>query len=1215
MLVLAVLVYLCALFAIAHFGDRYGAQLLKGRIRPLVYALTISVYCTSWTFLGSVGLASRSGFDFLTIYIGPILVFGLGGFLLTRIIRLAKAQNINSIADFVAARYGKSEAVAATVTLIAVIGVLPYIALQLKAVSASLDIVRTLGGVEMIDLPFLDDLSPLIALLLAVFAIAFGVRRVDTTEHHDGLMLAVAVESLVKLFAFLGVGAYVTFIMFDGPRDLFARASQTIDLMAVLGASSDPMTLAAMTLVAAFAVILLPRQFHVAVTENRSLKDVRLAAWQFPLYLILINIFVVPIAIAGLTLFPQGSIDRDMTVLALPFKGGSIAAAAMALLGGISAATAMVIVELVALSIMISNDIVMPVLIKSRGRGRGSDAANVAAATSNVRASPNDDTPDMTPDMGSLLLTVRRLSIIVVMLLAYVYFKLSNEAALASIGLLSFAAIAQIAPAMFGGLFWRRATAQGATAGLVCGTVFWAYTLLLPSLAGRNPADALNALIEAGPFGIEALKPTALFGLKLSSFAHGVFVSLAVNCIAFVAVSLLRSPTAIEKMQGLIFAGADSLTVNDHFLLWRSSVTIEELKATVSRYLGEDRTNRAFESFLKRGPIAAGSSDLGLGGSIGDALRVEADTPAGAAGEEADAQTVRFAEHLLASAIGAASSRLVLSLLLRRRNLSTKAALKLLDDASAAIQHNRDILQQALDHMMQGVAVYDSDLRLVASNHAFQKIFGYPDDIIRPGIGIDEIIGYNVRRGAYGPVDPTEYIAKRLDMHVQLAGPFRLKLMPLSKIIELRSNALPDGGVVTTYTDVTAAVEAEEDLARANETLEQRVHQRTVELTRVNDELAHAKEIADDANLSKTRFLAAAGHDILQPLNAARLYASALVERMQGTEGAALAGNVDASLDAVEEILTTLLDISRLDAGAMRPEITTFHIDDLFRQLLVEFKPAADAKSLRLTFVKSTHTITSDRLLLRRLLQNLVSNALKYTQTGRVLIGARSKGSYLRVEVHDTGLGIPKGKQRLIFQEFQRLEAGARYARGLGLGLSIVERIGRVLDHPIAVRSTPAKGSMFSVMVPLTIETPSVVPIREFRKIEAASVEGLAVLCIDNEIDILKGLDVLLSGWGCIVHVAATFDEAQDLINAGLSQPDCIIADYHLDRGTGVEVVESLRYRNGRYLPAILLTADRSQEVRNLAQRMRIDVLQKPVKPDALRALLGQHRNMRAAAE
>src|SRR5690606_7265244 len=274
---------------------------------------------------------------------------------------------------------------------------------------------------------------------------------------------------------------------------------------------------------------------------------------------------------------------------------------------------------------------------------------------------------------------------------------------------------------------------------------------------------------------------------------------------------------------------------------------------------------------------------------------------------------------------------------------------------------------------------------------------------------------------------------------------FRERFPKLGIVVEVRSNRMPDGGIVVTYTDITPTVEAAEALERANENLERRVKERTEELTRLNAELARAKAEADEANISKTRFLAAASHDILQPLNAARLYATSLVERKRIGDEAKLAGNIDASLEAVEEILGALLDISRLDTGAMKPELSNFRIDEVFCQLDVEFAPLAAEKGLKLKFAPSSLAVRSDRRLLRRLLQNLVSNAIKYTPHGRVLIGCRRRGGLLRIEVIDTGLGIPQAKQRVIFQEFQRLEQGARVARGLGLGLSIVERIARVL--------------------------------------------------------------------------------------------------------------------------------------------------------------------------
>ena len=324
----------------------------------------------------------------------------------------------------------------------------------------------------------------------------------------------------------------------------------------------------------------------------------------------------------------------------------------------------------------------------------------------------------------------------------------------------------------------------------------------------------------------------------------------------------------------------------------------------------------------------------------------------------------------------------------------------------------------------------------------------------------------------------------------------------------------------------TETVAAEEARKRANETLEQRVRERTEELTRLNAALTHAKAEADEANISKTRFLAAASHDILQPLNAARLYATSLVERDRDAGDSGLAENVDASLDAVEEILTALLDLSRLDTGAMKPQWTSFRIDEMFRQLQLEFDPIAGERRPRLTFVPTALTVRSDRRLLRRLLQNLISNAIKYTPSGRVLVGARRRGDRVSLQVWDTGLGIPASKQKLVFHEFQRLDQGAKVARGLGLGLSIVERVARVLDHPIALSSEPGRGSVFRVEVPIAAaQAPSVVAIRKPRG-PATPLAGLTVLAIDNEPSILEGMRALLTGWGCEVITAASLDGA-----------------------------------------------------------------------------------------
>jgi len=1146
--------YIGLLFLVASYGDRRRRLGGESRTRLLIYPLSLAIYCTSWTFFGSVGSASRTGYEFLTIYIGPVLMLGLFSPLIVRIVRLAKAQNITSIADFIAARYGKGQAVAATVALIAIVGTIPYIALQLKAVSASLETI--IGhGEATITAPLLGDIALFVALSMATFAVLFGTRHIDATEHQDGLMLAIAAESIVKLFAFLAVGVFITFWMFDGPAGLLAAARSHPQAEAVLMREPHFDVLIATTLLSFVAIILLPRQFHVAVVENHNESEIKRAAWLFPLYLLLINLFVVPIALAGLVTFRGGGIDSDMFVLALPLQAGSNLLTVAAFVGGLSAATAMVIVESVALSIMVSNDIVMPWVLQRR--------ETLIAGRENI---------------GSLLLTVRRIAIFAILLLAYMYYRAAGPAQLAAIGLLSFAAVAQLAPAFFGGLLWRRATAGGAIAGMSAGILVWAYTLLLPTFADIGFVG--QRILTEGPFGLAMLRPQHLFWLDMPPLVHGVIWSLAVNLIAYIGLSLRREPSAIEQLQANTFVPSE-LAPTPGFRLWRSSVTVEELTATVARYLGQERTHSAFENYATSQRISLEPKD------------------------EADVRLVRHAEHILASAIGAASSRLVLSLLLRKRMVSTKAALKLLDDANAAIQYNREILQTALDHVRQGIAVFDKDLQLICWNRQFGDILDLPPNLIRAGSSLAEILRFNALRGGIAPARVDAFVQEQVARYVSGSEPFLERFAMPGLSIEVRANRMPDGGTVTTFTDITASVEAAE-------ALERRVQERTEELTRLNAALAHAKGEADAANISKTKFLAAASHDILQPLNAARLYVTSLIER-GSKDDRRLVDNIDASLEAVEEIFGALLDISRLDTGAMRPELASFRIDELLRQIDLEFAPLAAGKGLELTFMPCTAVVRSDRRLLRRLLQNLVSNAIKYTPHGRVLVGGRRSGSQLRIEVYDTGIGVPTSKQRDIFVEFHRLDQGAKIARGLGLGLSIVERVARVLDCPMEVRSNVGRGSCFAVMVPLSSAAPVAMPAREEARADPGQLAGITALCIDNEPAVLDGMETLLRGWGCGVVKAPDLKSALATVTDGSTTPHGLLVDYHLDRGNGIEAITALRRIFGE-VPAILITADRSPEVRDEARAEGIQLLQKPVKPAALRALLAQWRVLRVAA-
>ena len=1154
--------YIGFLFLVASYGDRRRRLRHNHRARLLIYPLSLAIYCTSWTFFGSVGSASRNGYEFLTIYIGPVLMIALFTPLIARVVRLAKAQNITSIADFIAARYGKSQAVATCVALIAIVGTVPYIALQLKAVSCSLEtiIANAMLSSDVVR-PVFGDIALFVAMSMAMFAVLFGTRHIDATEHQDGLMLAIAAESIVKLVAFLAIGIFVTFWMFDGPAALFGQAMQSQHAAAVLARVPAFDTFLALTLLSFVAILLLPRQFHVAVVENHDQREIARARWMFPIYLVLINLFVLPIAVAGLLTFPAGEIDSDMFVLALPLHGGSHLLTLAAFVGGLSAATAMVIVETVALAIMVSNDIVVPWVLQRR--------ETLIAGRE---------------DVGALLLTVRRIAIFAILLFAYLYYRYAGESQLAAIGILAFAAIAQLAPAFLGGLMWRRASARGAIAGMTIGILTWGYTLLLPTFVDAG-------VIAHGPWGIEALRPQHLLGLDLPPLVHGVIWSLLLNIVTYIGFSLQRPTTAIERMQADLFVPPNLAPNTPSFRLWRSSVTVEELTTAVARYLGAERTRSSFESFASQRRISLDPQD------------------------EADFQLLRYAEHVLASAIGAASSRLVLSLLIRKRTVSTKAALKLLDDASAAIHYNREILQTALDHVRQGIAVYDKEFHLVCWNRQFGEILDLPPELTRVGIGLDELLRRAAEKGALGTGPTDQLISERIAQYASGGGPFLLRFPERSMVVEVRANRMPDGGLVTTVTDISSSVAAAEALERANATLEMRVRERTTELTHLNAELGRAKADAEEANISKTRFLAAASHDILQPLNAARLYVTSLVEQKGRGDDARLIGNIDASLEAVEEIFGALLDISRLDTGAMRPELVSFRIDELLRQLEVEFTPLAREKGLDLKFMPCSLSVRSDRRLLRRLLQNLVSNAIKYTPKGRVLIGCLRRHGKLRIDVYDTGLGIPHSKKKVVFREFHRLDEGAKVARGLGLGLSIVERIARVLDHKVTLRSAVRRGSRFSVEVPRSSEASAQEPIREALRTARGPLIGSVVMCIDNEPQVLDGMETLLGGWGCTVLKASDLAAAIAAVAQCPTPLSGLLVDYHLDnKGNGIDAIAELRRRFGTELPAILITADRSPLVRDAARKNDIQVLNKPIKPAALRALMAQWRVHRVAA-
>jgi signal transduction histidine kinase/CheY-like chemotaxis protein len=609
--------------------------------------------------------------------------------------------------------------------------------------------------------------------------------------------------------------------------------------------------------------------------------------------------------------------------------------------------------------------------------------------------------------------------------------------------------------------------------------------------------------------------------------------------------------------------------------------TVGALEAVLAHYIGEDRANRAF-----------------AGAASQDRNRLA---------ERQDLDTI---EAQLGPILGAALARLVTTLLASSPALPQEALLQQIDAVRGAMRESREILDQVIARSQQGMYFYDRDLRLVTWNKAGLDILELPDSIVRVGVGLNEVIRACAERGLYGPGSVDELAASRAAAILDAATITRTRSTGSNKIFDMRSIRTPDGGLLILNTDVTEQAVAEEQLEAENETLERRVRERTEELERLNAAYAKAKAEAEEANLSKTRFLAAASHDLLQPLNAARLYATSLKERVRAhtvaDDSLMLALNVEESLEAVEDMLTALLDISHLDAGAMKTEIAAFRVDDIFRQLYREFEPISSGKGLSLTFVSSTLPIMSDSRLLRRLLQNLVSNAIKYTLEGRVIVGVRRHGPRACIEVWDTGLGIPKSKQTDVFREFERLPSAIMTAPGVGLGLSIVERLSRVLDHQVTIRSKPGRGSVFSVSVPraaaVTVVHAAAPPGLQGKP---RSLEGLIIAAVDNEPAILKGMEALLRGWDCTIVVGIDLASVEAALRARELTPDVVIADYHIGETDGLALVDALKARFSA-CHAVLVTADRSAEVRALALKADVRLLNKPLKPAALRSLLSQ---------
>ena len=1154
-LALIAIVYVGILFVVAWYGD-YRGEKLRQRWRGLIYSLALAVYCTSWTFFGAVGQALDDLWTFIPIYLGPILVFILFWKLLAKMILVSKQENITSVADFIASRHGRSSFLSILVTLILVAGILPYIALQLKAIVMGFEYLTMLPSSEIRSetggLWSQHDLAMMITLILAVFVIMFGTRQLDITEHQSGVMTAIAFESLVKLFIFMGVGFWVCWQVMDQSMlvDGFAEMNREFS-----GNWLDALVIP--TLMAMAVIFCLPRQFHVVVVENYNIRDFHRARWLFPLYLVLAALFVLPLAIIGQKILGT-QVNPDIYVIALPRVLGSQAMAVLAYLGGVSAAISMVIVATIALSTMISNEILMPLILRrSRDEGRAFYL------------------------FSGLLLNVRRTTILLLLLLSYVVYRLLDQSgSLAGIGQMSFAAVCQLTPVFIGSLYLKDSNKAAAIAAMITGTCIWFYCLVVPVLADSGWLN--TDILLFGIKGIDWLRPGDLLGLGLTHTTSGAtLLALLLNTAVYLLGCLYFRPGWEEKQQAQKFV---DVAVAGGQSYQNLSLSVAELEKFASRFVSKKRVFGVLAEF--RPAVAIHSIDT---------LFKQ---------RKASGAMIQSVERLLAGTMGAASARLVMKSITSAENVLLDDVQAMVDEASEVLNFNRELLQGAIEHIDIGLSVIDRNLQLVAWNRRYLELFNYPEALIAAGRPIEDVIRHNAGLGLCGPGAIEEHIRKRLSYMRQGTAHRSERIHHDGRVIQMQGYPTPGGGFVMSFTDITEFRQVENALKEMNESLEQRVEERTKELSVLNQQILNAKSQAEKANLARSRFFVAVSHDLMQPMNAARLFASSLELSAPEGETEELARHVSRALKSAEDLLTDLLDMSRLEAGKLKSSVRDLPLAEILEPLKNEFSLLVQGRNIKFRIHCHPGWVRSDPILLRRILQNFLTNAFRYgvkgRSPGRILLCCRRAGeNQIRIEVRDNGFGIPADKQQLIFSEFQRLESDSK---GLGLGLSIAKGIAGMLGHKIQLRSVEGRGTVFSITVPAAerkIVTRSVTVPNKNRMLS-----GFEVLCIDNEPDILYGMSALLSRWGCVVHCAESSHEAKELIkqNPGIQ---VLLVDYQLEEAVnGLQLIGQLRKLKNKRFAAALVTANKQDELGQQCRESNVGFLGKPVKPASLRAWL-----------
>ncbi len=1123
-LVFATLVYIAILFVVATLGNK------QKKLPRSVYSLALGVHCTSWAFFGTATQAANFGWALVPTYAGIVLVMMFGFSLLVRINAICKQYKITSIAEFIGVRYEHSNLIAYTVTLICFLGVIPYIALQLDAISSAISVlVNTTQDTS-------TYVSLYVTIAMAIFAIWFGARRMNLVQQNKGLMLTLAFQSVVKLGALVIIGMYVVYTVFDGFVDLFAqsvvneRASDTLEKPFAYWVYVSHM------LLGVSSMFCLPRQFHVNFVENSNDEELHRARWLFPTYLIAMSVFILPIALAGQVLFNESQYATDSLVLAIPVSMGQSNIAIIGFIGGLAASSSMVMIAALALGNMVTNSVITPLWLSI-----------TAQKTKKLSAHQ--------------IFRTRQLTILVMISIAYLYHVyISEGATLVETGTIAISLLAQTFPAIVLGVYWKQANRTGAILGLSAGVVIIVVGMLYPAVMSVN-----NVTLK----------------MDEHALASVLFLSLGVNFVCILLGSYVSQHNKLNPYD-------ESALNSSGFRIYYS-----QLMSLTNQLLPENVSL----DFNKQTQFVSEKEDAVVPHNI-----------------------VFRAENLLSSYVGSASARILLNAISSKNGISRVEMSDLVAKAGKDFQFNKEVLQASITHLPLGVSVVDADLKLVAWNKLYASFFDYPDDFLYVGKPIIEILQYNAQRGLFGNNDQHDEIQKR--MHKMLVGESYKTVRHdlFHRVIEISGHPLPAGGFITCFANITEYYKIQKALEQSKAELEQRVIKRT-------EQLESAKLLAETANTSKTKFLAATSHDLMQPLNAASLFASMLKENLHiftqsralpatkqsdtsallQSEQIALAKSTDLannlihSLENAEELLGMLVEITKLENDQIKPNPHPFNLHEMLLGLSKEYRYIAEQKGLSLVYVPTSVWINTDRRLLMRILQNLLSNAIRYTQQGKIVLGVkRHSNKQCTVIVADSGMGIAPEYQHDIFNEFTRIHANDN-CPGLGLGLTIVDRISRLLNIKLRLSSTPNKGSLFGVSLPrCKALTSTDAELTTDSLSHASLLVNKQVLVLENDMAVSRAISDLFMSWGAVVLQASDMPSAiQHAVKF-----DLIMADYHLDRGdTGVDVSLAIK-RQYPSIPVILSSADRSEDIQALAYEHNMRYLPKPIKPIALKRLI-----------